>query len=463
MADENPEQSQADELPEGREVASSSGDQASDSAEPSLSRLVSLSRLNAQAPEFVPRTPPAGHSSGRMDPRMVQIHPAPPPLPVMRIFQPPPPPRSIIFPPYRISSSIMVVVEGGIGSRRWVEYYFSDINLATTEHLMRFINKDPEGFVPISVIAGFKKIKALVSNNAQLAGALRTSSKLVVSDDGKKVRRQQPFTDADLEELQSRIVVAENLPEDHCYQNLVRVFSVVGSVKTIRTCYPQTTNGERLQFLSLARWTCFLETRYFLHKYIGNHFFSLQLHAFVEYGTFEEAEKAVAELNDEKNWRSGLRLRLLPRCMTKYGLNRARKGGSEGEGVGEDEDTSMSNQQHHDRHFEDPSQSGEASHEHMGDDGYHERDGGGGRRGRGRGRGFRGRGGRGQPNTGGAASHLPAPAGELLPGAAKQPVGPRMPDGTRGFGMGRGRKLPPPDRITCRGRRRRFPTFGLNL
>lgn len=27
-----------------------------------------------------------------------------------------------------------------------VEYYFSDVNLATTDHLMRFINKDPEGF-----------------------------------------------------------------------------------------------------------------------------------------------------------------------------------------------------------------------------------------------------------------------------------------------------------------------------
>ncbi|CAA7404569.1 unnamed protein product [Spirodela intermedia] len=460
MADENPEQCQADELPEGREVASSSGDQASDSAEPSLSRLVSLSRLNAQAPEFVPRTPPAGHSSGRMDPRMVQIHPAPPPLPVMRIFQPPPPAFHNIPPVqnqfeyyggggggYRepemgrsrspsdpdpasaSASAAMDVLSDDIIQKitNQVEYYFSDINLATTEHLMRFINKDPEGFVPISVIAGFKKIKALVSNNAQLAGALRTSSKLVVSDDGKKVRRQQPFTDADLEELQSRIVVAENLPEDHCYQNLVRVFSVVGSVKTIRTCYPQTTNGGASAISKPGKMDMFL----------GN-----KLHAFVEYGTFEEAEKAVAELNDEKNWRSGLRLRLLPRCMTKYGLNRARKGGNEGEGVGEDEDTSTSNQQHHDRHFEDPSQSGEASHEHMGDDGYHERDAGGGRRGRGRGRGFRGRGGRGQPNTGGAASHLPAPAGELLPGAAKQPVGPRMPDGTRGFGMGRGKKTP---------------------
>ncbi|XP_061988335.1 ABC transporter G family member 31-like [Rosa rugosa] len=46
---------------------------------------------------------------------------------------------------------------------------------------MRFINKDPEGFVPISVVASFKKIKALVSSHSQLATVLRNSSKLVSS------------------------------------------------------------------------------------------------------------------------------------------------------------------------------------------------------------------------------------------------------------------------------------------
>jgi La-related protein 7 len=33
-----------------------------------------------------------------------------------------------------------------------VEYYFSDINLATTEHLMRFITKDPEGYGELCII-----------------------------------------------------------------------------------------------------------------------------------------------------------------------------------------------------------------------------------------------------------------------------------------------------------------------
>uniref|UniRef100_A0A8R7QC11 HTH La-type RNA-binding domain-containing protein n=1 Tax=Triticum urartu TaxID=4572 RepID=A0A8R7QC11_TRIUA len=108
---------------------------------------------------------------------------------------------------------------------------------------MRFISKDPQGYVPISVIAGFKKIKALVHNNPMLAAALRTSSKLVVSGDGKRVKRRHPFTESDMQEFQSRIVVAENLPGDPSYQNLMKIFSAVGSVRTIRTCYPQTPNG----------------------------------------------------------------------------------------------------------------------------------------------------------------------------------------------------------------------------
>uniref|UniRef100_A0A1D1ZE07 La-related protein 7 n=1 Tax=Anthurium amnicola TaxID=1678845 RepID=A0A1D1ZE07_9ARAE len=457
----SPEQLPTEMAPDDRTPPSPPADPSpgSPGAGPSLSRTPSSSRLNAQAPEFVPRTPPAGHAPGRMEPRAMQIHRGPPPPPVMHVFHPPP-----AFHHVPVVQNQFEYYGGGGGGYRehevahapadadpesaatsaardalfddviqkitnQVEYYFSDINLATTEHLMRIISKDPDGFVPISVIAGFKKIKALISNNAQLATALRTSSKLVVSDDGKKVRRYQPFTEADLEEMQSRIVVAENLPEDHCYQNLVKVFSVVGSVKTIRTCYPQTTNGVTSATSKPGKMDMFL----------GN-----KLHAFVEYETVEEAEKAVVELNDEKNWRSGLRVRLLPRCMTKFGQSR-RKVGYEGEGIGDDNDVSTSNQ-HHEKHFDDSLRTIEASLEHISDDGYHDKE-GGARRGRGRGRGAKGRG-RGQchPSSNyrvsgyGAAtqpSGHPAPAEQ--PTVTKQLPGPRMPNGTRGFTMGRGK------------------------
>ncbi|VFR00209.1 unnamed protein product [Cuscuta campestris] len=298
-----------------------------------------------------------------------------------------------------------------------VEYYFSDLNLATTDQLMRVMSKDPEGYVPIAVVLSFKKIKALLGNHAQLGKILCNSIKLVVSEDGKRVRRQHPLTEKDMEELQSRIVVAENLPEDHCHQNLMKIFSTVGSVKMIRTCQPQTTNGGSSSGSRTAKSDNMLPNN--------------KLHAFVEYETAELAEKAVAELNDVGDWRNGLKVRVL-RSFFK------------------EEDTFTPEKQLPTKH---------ADSQLNGFTGGEGGDKDGAKRGRNRGRG------RGRPtpnnrgcigassqsnggNRGGgggscysmAAHHtnLPNNAGEQH---KQQSSVPRMPDGTRGFSLGRGKPV----------------------
>lgn len=418
----------------------------------SPSRNSSFSRLNAQAPEFVPRT----------DPRLVISPPG-----LVHVF---PSPSSPFHVPmqnhhqhHRHPIQYHQYYGGGFGEQdigqvqqaphdaghgvasrdglseeatqkilNQVEYYFSDLNLATTDHLMRFINKDPEGYVPISVVASFKKIKALITSHSQLASALRNSVKLVVSDDGKKVRRQQSLTESDMEELQSRIVVAENLPEDHCHQNLMKIFSAVGSVKTIRTCQPQSSNGGASSASRSAKTDSML--------------YSNKLHAFVEYETVELAEQAVVELNDEGNWRSGLRVRLMLRHMSKPAQARGKKSGPEVEGNCEEEDTSTSEHQLSEKQLEDHSPQPDAHcQEHAGEEHMSEKEGGQRKvRNRGRGKG-RGRGGQYHHNNRGSHSGAPltnhTTNNEQPPVAAKQPPGPRMPDGTRGFSMGRGKPI----------------------
>ncbi|GJZ76688.1 la-related protein 6B [Tanacetum coccineum] len=331
-----------------------------------------------------------------------------------------------------------------------VEYYFSDINLATTDHLMRFISKDPEGYVPISVVVSFKKIKALVSGHAQLATILRNSGKLVVSEDGKKVKRQHPLTEADMEELQSRIIVAENLPEDHCHQNLMKIFSAVGSVKTIRTCQPQASNGGAS---SASRGASKADAMHFSNK----------LHAFVEYETIELAEKAALELNKEGNWRNSLKVRLLRRpsqAKPAQARGKKEKAGQEDEAVHKEDDTSTSEQHSpNEKHLDDTHQQSEVqSHEHVGEDHSNEKE-GGQKKGRNRGRGK----GRGRPqynnhnnhhnnhynnhnNHNNRGAHMVTPPSSNSinnehPVIGKQPPGPRMPDGTRGFSMGRGKPI----------------------
>ncbi|KAK1606773.1 hypothetical protein QYE76_030446 [Lolium multiflorum] len=292
-----------------------------------------------------------------------------------------------------------------------VEFYFSDVNLATTDHLMRFITKDPDGFVPMSVVATFRKIRELIDRSL-LPAALRTSTELVVSDDGKMVRRRVPFSDVDAEEVQARIIVAENLPEDHHYQSLMRIFSAVGSVKSIRTCYPQP------QGIGTSGPAAGKSSR--IEKLFAN-----KLHAFVEYGTVEAAEKAVAEFSGGRNWRDGPRARSLLGCL-KHGLGQGRKGGDEEAADEYDPDTPQ------DYEAEDMAQA---------EDGFYDKSGMG--RGRGRGRGGRGRGRgqyHGQSRDGGHPIGTP-PSNHSAehPVVPKPPPGPRMPDGTKGFAMGRGK------------------------
>ncbi|MQL90890.1 hypothetical protein Taro_023487 [Colocasia esculenta] len=87
-------------------------------AGPSLSRNTSSSRLDAQVPEFVPRTPLARQPLPRMEPRMVQIHRGPtsppPPPPVVHLFHPRRRTRLSIMSPWcRTSSSTTAEGEGG--------------------------------------------------------------------------------------------------------------------------------------------------------------------------------------------------------------------------------------------------------------------------------------------------------------------------------------------------------------
>lgn len=299
-----------------------------------------------------------------------------------------------------------------------VEFYFSDINLATTEHLMKFIAKDPDGFVPISVVASFRKIREIVYDRSLLVAALRTSSELVVSEDGKHVKRLQPFN---AEEVQSRIVVAENLPEDQKHQTLMKIFSAVGNVKSIRTCYPQDISP------AAANRTSRIEM-----------IFANKLHSFVEYSAVEDAEKAVAEFGGGGNWREGIRVRSLLGCL-KHGLGQGRKGGDEEYAADED----GPDRTDHPRDFgtDVTAQISETHFDHQAEDGTHDK-GGMRQQGRGRGRGGRGRG-RGQHyghNSRDGHHPIGTPPSEH-PAVPKPPPGPRMPDGTKGFTMGRGKPL----------------------
>ncbi|BAB11080.1 unnamed protein product [Arabidopsis thaliana] len=305
---------------------------------------------------------------------------------------------------------------------RQVEYYFSDENLPTDKFLLNAMKRNKKGFVPISTIATFHKMKKLTRDHALIVSALKESSFLVVSADEKKVKRLSPLPE--IRDPKIFTVLVENLPEDHSNENIREIFGKAGSIKSVSICDPNAVEESEKG----GKKENFIRTR---------------LHAFVEYETVEAAEKAAATLNNEQDWRNGLRVKLLEQAAGKFAQRRpARRevdkekdttGRVHDQTGGEKNKKTREHQNHRLHHSDNPADD---------DGGNHQKD-KNGNKGRvvGQGRRQNHQGGNGIGHgTASSSSHPNYHPVEV----SKRPPGPRMPDGTRGFTMGRGKAIPPP-------------------
>ncbi|RDX62945.1 La-related protein 6A, partial [Mucuna pruriens] len=263
-----------------------------------------------------------------------------------------------------------------------VEYYFSDENLPSDKYLLGFVKRNKEGFVPLSVIASFRKMKKLTRDHAFMAAALKESSLLVVSGDGKRVKRLNPLRYSESRDHKLYTVLVENLPEDHSKKNIQQIFHEAGNIKRITIHDPHCTSESA--------------------KHIKQDMLiSNKLHALVEYETIEAAEKAGKYGHKKQAWK---------------GSNSEKNSSSHVSEQTGDEENHGSNEHHEDT--------------------PEEEDKGGPRyRNQGRSRKHKYRAGNGM-------GHGSAPSAHAAE-ASKPPPGPRMPDGTRGFAIGRGRPSVP--------------------
>lgn len=73
-----------------------------------------------------------------------------------------------------------------------VEHLFSDENLMKDAFLLKHVKRNKEGFVSVKLIASLRKLKCVCKHWKQLAYTVdKCSSKLVINDDGTKIRRVQ--------------------------------------------------------------------------------------------------------------------------------------------------------------------------------------------------------------------------------------------------------------------------------
>ncbi|XP_048623028.1 la-related protein 6A-like isoform X2 [Brassica napus] len=303
---------------------------------------------------------------------------------------------------------------------RQVEYYFSDENLPTDKFLLNAMKKNKKGFVPISTIATFHKMKKLTRDHAFIVSALKDSSFLVVSSDEKKVKRRSPLPE--VRDPKIFTVLVENLPEDHSDENIRAIFGKAGSIKSVSICDPNAVEESEKG----CKKDKFIRTR---------------LHAFVEYESVEAADKAAATLNNEQDWRNGLRVKLLEQTGKFAQRRPGRKEvdtvkdntGQVHDQIGGEENKKSNEHQHHRHHHSDTPADNDSGDKN-----------GNKTRSRGRGRRQNNQGGNGHGSSPSTSSSLHHYYHHHHAEVSKPPPGPRMPDGTRGFTLGRGKPLPAP-------------------
>ena len=101
---------------------------------------------------------------------------------------------------------------------RQIEYYFGDVNMMRDKFLKGEITKD-QGWIPLSVLITFKRLKSLTTDFKTIVNALKTSSSGLVEIDeiDNKVRRHPnrplPNSQAELElSLRNRTVYIKGFP-----------------------------------------------------------------------------------------------------------------------------------------------------------------------------------------------------------------------------------------------------------
>ncbi|KAI3699438.1 hypothetical protein L2E82_43751 [Cichorium intybus] len=184
-----------------------------------------------------------------------------------------------------------------------VEYYFSDENLRTDKFLLKYLAKDEEGYVPVAVIASFKKMKKLTHHKSFIVVALKESFLLTLSSNEKKVKRVHPFPLTEALDIELCTILVENLPEDQTIENMKKIFCEAGRIKKIIIHEENATREQK---------KCSIEEKLLSGNVsFHNSECCVQLHAVVEYDTLEAAENAVATLNNEQDCRHGMRVKLL--------------------------------------------------------------------------------------------------------------------------------------------------------
>ncbi|XP_016114774.1 la-related protein 7 [Sinocyclocheilus grahami] len=150
--------------------------------------------------------------------------------------------------------------------KKQVEFWFGDVNLHKDRFMKNVIEQSRDGYVDISVLTSFNRMKKLTTDVKLIARALKNSAIVEVNLQGTHVRRKDPLGESP-KDVDNRTVYVELLPKSVTHVWLERVFSKCGNVV----------------YVSIPRYKSTGHPKGF---------------AFVEFETEEQAHKAIEMLNN---------------------------------------------------------------------------------------------------------------------------------------------------------------------
>ncbi|XP_072542949.1 la-related protein 7 [Salminus brasiliensis] len=150
--------------------------------------------------------------------------------------------------------------------KKQVEFWFDDVNLHKDKFLKNVITQSRDGYVDISLLTSFNRMKKLTTDVKLIARALKNSSVVEVNLEGTQIRRKKRLGETP-KDVDSRTVYVELLPKDVTHVWIERVFNKCGNVV----------------YISIPRYKLSEVPKGF---------------AFVEFETEAQAQKAIEMLNN---------------------------------------------------------------------------------------------------------------------------------------------------------------------
>ena len=136
--------------------------------------------------------------------------------------------------------------------KRQIEFYFSDSNFRKDKFLKSQAELDPNGFVPISVLLTFNRLKALTTNVSLIVDAMKHSEVVDISDDGLKLKRNAELPADDNSMLKTLYVKGYPTDDpDVTIESVTAQFSAYGKVNLVHL--------RKIKLNKSFKGSCFIE------------------------------------------------------------------------------------------------------------------------------------------------------------------------------------------------------------